>query len=228
MYFRDIKNCGDLNNPNNPCINGVIKYLVSKQIQVSGETIRKKLAELREKRYETNIELGIEELVSYLAQEFDIDKDELEPLVDVFSTAFFSSAYLDPYAKEVLTKLKEKYQLGIISNSPFGIPARYSRRALQEKGIYDLFDFMVFSSEEGIRKPDGKLFEITFIKYGLNKQNTIYIGNHLIQDIEAARNFGINDVVLTKQKDKDSDLGIPLEELPQHLYEKFEENKDES
>jgi putative hydrolase of the HAD superfamily len=228
MYFRDIKKCGDLNNPDNPCINSIGEYLKSRQILISTGVIRKKLAELREKRYGTNIELGPEELVNYLAQEFKINRDKLEPLVDIFSAAFFSSAYLDPYAKEVLTKLKEKYRLGIISNSPFGIPAKYSRQALKEHGIYDIFDFTVFSSEEGIRKPDGKIFEIAFARYGLSKKETIYIGNHPVNDIEAARNFGIDNIILTKQKDADGKQGVPLEEIPQYLHKTFEANKDES
>lgn len=228
MYFKDIKNCGDLSNPNNPCINNINEYLKSKKIKVPIEVIRKKLIELREKRHKTNVELGPEELVNYLAQEFKIDRDKLKPIIDVFSTTFFSSAYLDPHAKEILTKLKEKYKLGMISNSPFGIPAKYSRQALQEQGIYDLFDFMVFSSEEKIRKPDRKIFEIAFSRYSLKKEETIYIGNHPIQDMEAARNFGINNRVLTKQKDKNSKKGVLLEELPQYLCETFLEKKDES
>ena len=58
-------------------------------------------------------------------------------------------------------------------------------------GIYDKFDGIVFSSDEGCRKPSKEFFDIVLDRYNLKKEESIMIGNDALSDIYGAHNAGL-------------------------------------
>ena len=68
-----------------------------------------------------------------------------------------------------------------------------------ELNMFDLtkyFDGICISSDEECSKPDEKYFKTLFDRYGLEKSESIMIGNDYISDIGGAADFGIDSLYI--------------------------------
>ena len=75
---------------------------------------------------------------------------------------------LYPDTMECLRILKKKYKLGIIANQ---IPGAEKR--LEEMGIRRYFDVIVSSAEEGVAKPDPRIFNIALIRASCTPEQAV-------------------------------------------------------
>ena len=96
---------------------------------------------------------------------------------------------LYPDTMECLRILKKKYKLGIIANQ---IPGAEKR--LEEMGIRRYFDVIVSSAEEGVAKPDPRIFNIALIRAGCTPEQAIMIGDRIDNDIVPAKQMGMKTV----------------------------------
>ena len=62
--------------------------------------------------------------------------------------------------------------------------------------MYEEFDGICLSSDEGCRKPSSKFFDVVFDRYDLKKEESVMIGNDWTTDIEGANVYGIDSVYL--------------------------------
>jgi len=99
-----------------------------------------------------------------------------------------------PYAREILSKIKNAgMKIGLVSNTIF--PADYHRFEMREFGLYDYFDFALFSSEEKIRKPGKEIF-FRALKLGKSgPEETVFIGDRLEEDIGGPQSIGIKAIL---------------------------------
>jgi len=88
-----------------------------------------------------------------------------------------------------LQTLKGKYALGLLSNGN-----TYPDRC----GLEGMFDFVVFSQDYGIEKPDPELFRIAIEKAGCSRQQVLHVGDSLPHDVIGATNAGIKCVWLNR------------------------------
>ncbi len=72
--------------------------------------------------------------------------------------------------------------------------AAFTYDEIKECGLDGAFDGMLISSEHGCRKPDPAYFGRLFDKYGLEKNESVMIGDDRTSDIEGANRFGIASV----------------------------------
>ncbi len=100
-----------------------------------------------------------------------------------------SLEFLYEDAQAVLKKLHTKYKIGIIANQEVGCKER-----LEKMGIAQYFDFTAYSAEEGVSKPDLKLFHIALSKCSCQPQNAIMIGDRIDNDILPAKSLGMHTV----------------------------------
>ena len=96
---------------------------------------------------------------------------------------------LYPDTMECLRILKKKYKLGIIANQ---IPGAETR--LEEMGIRRYFDVIVSSAEEGVAKPDPRIFNIALIRAGCTPEQAVMIGDRIDNDIVPAKQMGMKTV----------------------------------
>ena len=96
---------------------------------------------------------------------------------------------LYPDTMECLRILKKKYKLGIIANQ---IPGAEKR--LEEMGIRRYFDVIVSSAEEGVAKPDPRIFNIALIRAGCTPEQAVMIGDRIDNDIVPAKQMGMKTV----------------------------------
>ena len=96
---------------------------------------------------------------------------------------------LYPDTMECLRILKKKYKLGIIANQ---IPGAEKR--LEEMGIRRYFDVIVSSAEEGVAKPDPRIFNIALTRAGCAPEQAVMIGDSIDNDIVPAKQMGMKTV----------------------------------
>lgn len=81
---------------------------------------------------------------------------------------------------------------------------------LHSCGLYDLFDGIVISSDIGVKKPSVEAFEIALKTFDIDKENSIYVGNDMRDDILGASRAGLRTLYIhTAQSGSYPELDIP-------------------
>lgn len=96
-----------------------------------------------------------------------------------------------PNRSSLLEQLSRTYRLALLSNFDDGATAR---RVLDAAGLSQLFERIVISDEEGIRKPSAAIFERTCAHLSLKPGECLYTGDTLIEDIHGATGAGLHAV----------------------------------
>ncbi|HIE27378.1 TPA: HAD family hydrolase [Candidatus Poribacteria bacterium] len=94
-----------------------------------------------------------------------------------------------------LKELRTRYTLGILSNGN-----SYPERC----GLEGMFQFVVFSQDYGVEKPNSRLFQIALEKAGCSKQQLLHVGDSLENDIMGAINAGIKCVWINRKRVKNN------------------------
>jgi len=141
--------------------------------------------------------LGLGELTPYeerlriLFRTFDIE------VTDAWLHKFSNSSMdtwqreitLHPEAISLLQAMRNmKIHTGIISNFDH---APHVRKLLKTTGLSKVLNTVVLSSEEHIRKPDPKIFEIAAQKSGFAAHEILFVGDDPKYDQEGAQNAGM-------------------------------------
>lgn len=92
--------------------------------------------------------------------------------------------------KEILSYLKPKYKLHIITNGFEEI----QHNKMQNSQIAEYFDTITTSEEAGVKKPHLAIFEKALKKSNAEPENSIMIGDSYEADIEGAQNAGLHVV----------------------------------
>ena len=96
---------------------------------------------------------------------------------------------LYPDAAQCLKILSRKYKIGIIANQELG-----TKNRLQQQGILQYIDLVLASAEEGVAKPDEKIFKIALERAACKSDNAIMIGDRIDNDIIPAKNLGFHTI----------------------------------
>lgn len=88
-----------------------------------------------------------------------------------------------------LELLSRRYQIGIIANQSPG-----SRDRLKQHGILQYIDLVVASAEEGVAKPDKRIFEIALERSKCTPERAIMIGDRIDNDIVPAKSLGMRTI----------------------------------
>lgn len=96
---------------------------------------------------------------------------------------------LYPDAAECLEKLSSEYHIGVIANQSAGTEER-----LRKYGVLKYIDLVIASAEEGMAKPDVKIFETALERAGCKPQNAVMVGDRIDNDIAPAKSVGMKTV----------------------------------
>ena len=72
----------------------------------------------------------------------------------------------------------------------------FTEPEIRMMGIYDDFEYVMISSDEGCAKPDRKFYECMLNRFNLDPKETIMIGNDYITDIKGSYEAGIDSLYL--------------------------------
>lgn len=95
------------------------------------------------------------------------------------------------------------YRMAVVSNWDNSL-----HRTLRMFDLTKYFEIVVASLEEGVEKPDPRLFEITLERAGVAAANALHIGDNPIDDWQGAKNAGMRAYVLDREADAPSDVRI--------------------
>jgi putative hydrolase of the HAD superfamily len=133
------------------------------------------------------------ERLSSLLMKFDIDQpDLLDKVVEVYSDNFEKNLRSFPGVKDVLEYLFDRYNGCLISEGP----ADMQDKTLKIFGLKKYFKFEFYSSETGLIKKDGSLFEFALKTIGVKPEQVVHIGDSQARDINGAKLVGMKVIWL--------------------------------
>jgi putative hydrolase of the HAD superfamily len=125
-----------------------------------------------------------------------------------------------PEVEGVLRELQARYTLALLTN---GAPD-LQREKFDASGLAPFFTLSVVSGEEGIGKPDPRIFRLVLNRLGAQPTQAVMVGDSLYRDVQGAQSAGLKGIWLNRpgpQHTQADDLSITpdavitsLSELP--------------
>ena len=83
-------------------------------------------------------------------------------------------------------------------------------------GLTDYFEHVVASLEEGVEKPDPRLFQIVLDRLGVEAENALHVGDSPRDDWQGATDAGMRALVIDRGNPAPSEARITsLAQLPE-------------
>jgi putative hydrolase of the HAD superfamily len=129
------------------------------------------------------------------AMEIELDAATVAALEEVYArAAVHALPSIVDGAPEVLEELKGRgYRVGLISNTG-RTPGSALREVLDELGLAQHIDAMVFSNEHGACKPQPSIFAALREGLGVDYGETMFVGDNLYVDVHGAQRCGMHAV----------------------------------
>jgi putative hydrolase of the HAD superfamily len=91
----------------------------------------------------------------------------------------------------LIVLLRSRYNLGIVSNFYGNL-----ERVLEDLGIRDLFLCIIDSSNEGVMKPDPRIFRAALDRMAIRPDEAVFVGDNPARDMEGAKGVGMPHIWL--------------------------------
>lgn len=132
-------------------------------------------------------QISEDELWAFIARHYDLNP---EALAD-FRRRFWAGDRLDRQLIEEIRRLRARgYLTGVLSNAWGNL-----RGALENDWhIADAFDFITTSAEEGVMKPDERIYRLALQRAGVDPAEAVFIDD-APPNIEAARALGMQGIL---------------------------------
>jgi HAD superfamily hydrolase (TIGR01509 family) len=121
------------------------------------------------------------------------------------------------YSENVLSQLYGKYKIGVIANQPLG-----TQKRLEKYGLAKYISLVISSAEEGVSKPDIRLFQKALEKADCKGENAMMVGDRVDNDVAPAKKLGMKTVCVKQGIHK---LNTPKNEfeVPDYTVDTIEE-----
>lgn len=179
------------------CIRSASKFLIKQGFKIPSEeeffkVFYKVRNHYREIGSETLVEWSIPLAAKDVLKRLNIQNDNglSDKIFDAFYKPVEDQLFVYDDSKATLKKIKENgITVGLISNTIF--PDRAHLNELKKYELYDYFDFTIFSSSYGLRKPHPSIFIQAANEAGLAPSECVYIGDRYIEDITGPNSVGM-------------------------------------
>ena len=127
---------------------------------------------------------------------------------------------IDPKAVDMFERLDDVYKTGLVTN--FDHPP-HIYKLLHENALESLFEIVVVSAKEGVKKPDPEILRIACRRMPCEPSRTIYVGDSIV-DYEAATAASITPVIIRrggqKEIENSRDIRSKYHDTDRFLYKK--------
>ena len=127
-----------------------------------------------------------------------LDRETMDEIARSYSDSFLvhpPPAHAD--AVQVLQGVKDMgLRMGLISNTGM-TPGFTFRSYMEERGMLGYFHTLTFSDEVKLAKPSGEIFMMTLRSLGATPEQTIHVGDHVLNDVVGAKRAGLKTVWIT-------------------------------
>lgn len=128
-------------------------------------------------------------------ENINISKEDRAKCIDITKK---QKLYLFDDSREVIIRLKkEGYKVAIISNI-YSLSGELAKKEL--KDFLALFDFIAFSYEFGISKPNLNIFNVTLDKLNVKPEEAVMVGNKIDKDIAPAKELGMRAILIDRAR----------------------------
>ena len=117
-------------------------------------------------------------------------------LHEAFTTLCSTKSAVFPYTHDVLSYLKNKYSLHIITNGFKDV----QKIKMSSSNLHQYFSEVITSECANCIKPDRRIFDFALEKAGVKATDCLMIGDSLEADILGAKNAGIDQVFFNPNK----------------------------
>ncbi|QTD42892.1 HAD family hydrolase [Sporosarcina sp. Te-1] len=132
-----------------------------------------------------------DQVYAQLVKEFDITAVTSEQLLEDYLIRFNRHCIPFPAVKETLQQLRKLHlKIGMITNGK----EIFQMENIRALGITQLLDVILISESEGVKKPDAAIFHRALKQLQVIPSESIFIGDHPVNDVEAARNVGMRAI----------------------------------
>ncbi|BCX03194.1 MAG: haloacid dehalogenase [Candidatus Roseilinea sp.] len=128
---------------------------------------------------------------AHVAATLGLDADELRRL----QADFWRGDTFDESLLALIRSLHTRYKTGVISNAMSD-----ARRRFADKLDGELFDILVFSGEEGVKKPDPEIFRRALMRLGVRSEESIFVDD-VPENVAAAQALGMHGIHFTSGAD---------------------------
>jgi HAD superfamily hydrolase (TIGR01549 family) len=181
--------------------------LIASGVQINRRVFAEKFYEVISQYYRNRavdlIERPVEENLLKTLHFFSVDHLEESVLREAVKAMYlYTEAWwkLETDTHETLVALHNMgYRMALISNAS-NTPDL--NRLIDNHNLRQYFELVVISAEEGIRKPDPRIFSKTLKKIGAKPECTIMVGDTLPADVLGAQNSGIKSVWITRRANR--------------------------
>ncbi|MGE7839305.1 HAD family hydrolase [Lysinibacillus sp. NPDC093712] len=156
-----------------------------------------------------------------LINEFNLTDYPVKELLDDYVSNFKHYCIPFQHLHRMLNELQQQnIKLGIITNG-YG---QFQLDNIQALGIEQKFEVILISEWEDMKKPNPEIFARALTKLKVNAASSMFVGDHAMNDIEAAKNVGMiavwkrNDASPTEKADYNID---ELSEIPLLVQQMF-------
>ena len=127
-----------------------------------------------------------------------LDRGVMDEIARSYSDSFLvhpPPAHVD--AVHVLQGVKDMgLRIGLISNTGM-TPGFTFRSYMEERGMLSYFHTLTFSDEVKLAKPYSEIFMMTLQLLGATPEQTIHVGDHVVNDVVGAKRCGLKTVWIT-------------------------------
>ena len=125
--------------------------------------------------------------------------------------------FVYPEAENCLCELSEHYKIGIIANQNLG-----SEERLEKLGLLKYIDLVIASAEEGVAKPDLRIFQIALDRANCKPEKALMVGDRIDNDIVPANKIGMKTIWIKQGFGKYCELKTEIEQ-PDYTVESLNE-----
>lgn len=151
----------------------------------------KRAQEAADRTGERYPEIRVEEVFADICAEssiWEIDPDRLgAETARAFRAASLRRLGVIEKSRRLLDLFGATKRLGVVSNGQ----RVFSELEMRALGLYDLFEFVIFSSDFGYKKPDPRIYAAALERMGLRPLEVLFIGDTGRDDIFAPRRIGM-------------------------------------
>lgn len=161
-----------------------------------GRLVELEKAAVRKRHPEYNVvDIKIEKVFKKLFTQKGVKVTKAQVAFVAEAFRCYSTKYIKLYdgVIDLLDTLKAKgKKIYLLSNAQ----RYFTENELNMLGLTEYFDGICISSDEECSKPDSCYYKTLFDRYGLEKSESIMIGNDYLSDIGGAAHFGIDSLYI--------------------------------
>lgn len=121
----------------------------------------------------------------HVAQVLHLNAEELAEL----RYDFWAGDRLDPHLLAFLSSLRPRYRVGLISNAWDNARAVFT----EKYGLGPVLDVLVISAEEGVMKPEARIYHIALERLGVRPEEAVFIDD-IEENVIGARKAGLHGI----------------------------------